>query len=291
MLVGGLFLVGQYITDEFSSLQILHWVPTFLIPLFGVLGVFLGNTKTLKKTSSVLCLITVMHWCVHDWKPKKTADHQQRPITFMHWTVEELDEARAQMTLEAVSGFETDFLCLVNINTVLRLPWKEQLDELPFQKVQWPFLFASRWPMTCEIVLRENHTDEHPLNIARGSIEHPDGAITFVALDCPSDPRLPRMATSRRIQESLGPCVADVVFGDFNCPRNAASMQQAFPNHTHAFDQAGNCPVMTWPARFPMLHLDHLLSNDQWTCVEYSTYRPEVGDHLPQRAQLIRATP
>ena len=124
----------------------------------------------------------------------------------MHWTVEELDEARAQMTLETVSGFETDFLCLVNINTVLRLPWKEQLDELPFQKVQWPFLFASRWPMTCEIVLRENHTDEHPLNIARGSIEHPDGAITFVALDCPSDPRLSRMATSRRIQESLGLC-------------------------------------------------------------------------------------
>ena len=57
--------------------------------------------------------------------------------------------------------------------------------------------------MTCEIVLRENHTNEHPLNIARGSIEHPDGPITFVALDCPSEPSLSRMGTSRRIQEVL----------------------------------------------------------------------------------------
>ena len=117
-------------------------------------------------------------------------DHQQEPINFLHWTVEEFDQSRAQATLQAATGFDTDFLCLVNINTVLKLPWKEELSDLPYQKVQWPFLFASRWPMTCEIVLRENHTYEHPLNIARGSIEHPDGPITFVALDCPSDPSL-----------------------------------------------------------------------------------------------------
>ena len=169
----------------------------------------------------------------------------------MHWTVEEFDESRAQKhTSKVATGFETDFLCLVNINTVLKLPWKEQLSELPLSKSAMAIFLCLEWPMTCEIVLRENHTYEHPLNIARGSIEHPDGPITFVALDCPSDPSLSRMGTSRRIQESLGPCNADLVFGDFNCPRHAASIQQAFPNHTHAFDHAGNGPVMTWPADF-----------------------------------------
>ena len=291
MAVGGVFVTGQYITDRFSSVQILHWAPTWLIPLFGVLGILLGNTRPLKKISGVLCLVTVAHWCVHDWKPKRMRNHQQEPINFLHWTVEEFDQSRAQATLQAATGFDTDFLCLVNINTVLKLPWKEELSDLPYQKVQWPFLFASRWPMTCEIVLRENHTYEHPLNIARGSIEHPDGPITFVALDCPSDPSLSRMGTSRRIQESLGPCTADLVFGDFNCPRHAASIQQAFPTHTHAFDHAGNGPIVTWPARFPLLHLDHLLLNDRWTCVKYGTYRPGVGDHLPQHARLIRSNP
>jgi hypothetical protein len=34
-----------------------------------------------------------------------------------------------------------------------------------------------------------------------------------------------------------------------------------------------------------------LLLNDRWTCVEYGTHRPEVGDHLPQHARLIRSSP
>ena len=290
ILGGGLLLVGQYITDQFSSVQMLHWAPPALIPFFGLLSIVLGDTKSLRTISGIFCLITVMHWCIHDWKPKKTKDRPTQSITFMHWTVEEIDESRAQTTLQVARNFETDFLCMVNINTVLRLPWKEQLSHLPYQKVQWPFLFASRWPMTCEIVLRENHTVKHPLNIARGSIDHPDGIITFVALDCPSDPNLSRMGTSHRIREALGASAEDWVFGDFNCPRNAASIQQAFPHHTHAFDRAGNGPVATWPARFPMLHLDHLLLNNKWTCLQYGTRRPGVGDHLPQRAQLIRAT-
>ena len=57
----------------------------------------------------------------------------------MHWTVEEFDQSRAQSTLQ-VAGYETDFLCLVNINTLLRLPRKEVFAHLPHQKVQWPFL-------------------------------------------------------------------------------------------------------------------------------------------------------
>ena len=290
MLVGGLLLVGQYVTDQFSSFQMLHWAPTALIPIFGLLSVLLGVTKPLRRTGGLFCLISVMHWCIHDWKPQTARDHSPQSITFVHWTVEEIDEDRAQATLQAASDFETDFLCMVNINTVLRLPWKEQLNHLPYQKVQWPFLFASRWPLSCEIVLRENHTVTHPLNIARGAIEHPEGTITFVALDCPSDPSLSRMGTSHRIREALGDAEEDWIFGDFNCPRNAASIQQAFPHHTHAFDRSGNGPVVTWPARFPMLHLDHLLLNKGWTCLEYGTHRPGVGDHLPQRAQLVRTT-
>ena len=107
-----------------------------------------------------------------------------------------------QSTLQVASSYETDFLCLVNINTLLRLPRKEVFAHLPHQKVQWPFLFASKWPLTCEVVLWEDHTVEHPLNIARGSIDHPDGIINFVALDCPSDPSLSRMGTSHRIRQA-----------------------------------------------------------------------------------------
>ncbi|HCD29537.1 MAG TPA: hypothetical protein DEQ73_02940 [Phycisphaerales bacterium] len=289
--VGALLLIGQYITDRFSTIQLVHWVPTILIPLLGVLCVTLGNTRQLRATSITFCVIAVGHWVIHDWKPKSPIDFQQQPFVFTHWTVEEIDEDRARSTIEVASQFETDFLCLVNINTVLRLPWKEQLKHLPYQEARWPFLFASKWPLKCELVLSENHTVAHPLNIARGSIEHPDGIIEFVALDCPSDPSLSRMGTSHRIRQALGPCTADLVFGDFNCPRHAASIQQAFPDHTHAFDHAGNGPIVTWPTRFPILHLDHLLLSDRWTCVKYGTYRPEVGDHLPQHARLIRSTP
>ena len=288
---GALLLLGQYVTDRFSTLQMLHWVPTILVPISGVACFTLGFARPLRATSITFCVITVGHWIIHDWKPRGTQEYSQQPFVFTHWTVEEINEDRARTTLEVASGFETDFLCLVNINTVLRLPWEKQLSHLPYQETKWPFLFASKWPLECELVLREDHKVAHPLNIARGSIAHPDGIINFVALDCPSDPSLSRMGTSHRIRQALGPCTADFVFGDFNCPRNAASMQQAFPDHTHAFDQAGNGPIVTWPARFPMLHLDHLLLNDRWTCVEYGAYRPEVGDHLPQHARLIKTAP
>ena len=82
------------------------------------------NTKQLKNQWCSL-LGHGLHWCVHDWKPKRMRDHQQEPINFLHWTVEEFDQSRAQATLQAATGFDTDFLCLVNINTVLKLPWKE----------------------------------------------------------------------------------------------------------------------------------------------------------------------
>ena len=135
IVVGSVLVTGQYVTDRFSSVQVLHWAPTWLIPLFGVLSVLLGNTNTLKKISCVLCFVAVTHWCVHDWKPKGIRGQQQEPINFLHWTVEEFDQSRAQETLKAAKGFETDFLCLVNINTLLKLPWKEQLNDLPYQKV------------------------------------------------------------------------------------------------------------------------------------------------------------
>ena len=281
-------LIGRLLTDQYPFLQMLHWAPTFLIPLLGGLSLLMGQTVLLKKISGFIFLVAVINWCVQDWKPKNVGKHDGDPVTIVHWTVEEVDQSRAHKTLQVAGDFETDFLCLVNINTILRLPWKDALGHLPYQHVQWPFLFASRWPITCEIVLRENHTADHPLNIAQGSIEHPGGTITFIALDCPSDPNLSRMATADRIRQILGESSDHMVFGDFNCPRGASSINHAFPNHTHAFELAGNGPIMTWPARFPVLHLDHLLLNDEWHCVGYRSNRPGVGDHLPQIAELIR---
>ena len=70
---------SQYTTDRFSFMQVLHWPPPILIPLFGALCIVFGDTKQLRKYSGALFVIGCLYWCVHDWKPKSQSIMNKNP--------------------------------------------------------------------------------------------------------------------------------------------------------------------------------------------------------------------
>lgn len=145
------------------------------------------------------------------------------------------------------------------------------------------------------------------------------GDTTLWFLDLPSDPYIPRERMMRQALESIrafrGPVherradgseelrtldapgfpAPDVLAGDLNTPRGTASLGQLMNplRLSHAFAQAGIGPEASFPARTPMVHIDHVLVGSRLRAARYEIVDMEAGRHRAQLVQLraVDATP
>lgn len=119
--------------------------------------------------------------------------------------------------------------------------------------------------------------------------------VVLYAVDLPSNPKLPRMATAktvRRLIEQATECGAmpapDIVAGDFNITRDSASISTMFPGMRHAFDDAGHGYGATfnrkWP--LPLYHIDHVLLGADLIALRYDLVDPQMARHKAQVAVL-----
>lgn len=114
-------------------------------------------------------------------------------------------------------------------------------------------------------------------------------AWTAVMIDAPGHPSQPRVHVLDSIRarlETLGCPVADVVVGDFNAVRGGASLSRFAPLMRHAFDEAGTGFGATYPRRFPLLHIDHILLGARVAALRYEVVDPGLGQHRMQTAIL-----
>lgn len=142
----------------------------------------------------------------------------------------------------------------------------------------------------------------------------PRGLVVWI-IDMPSDPMLGRMDSAREAARMIasfdGPVYLrearaegatrwiaregdalgvhgfpepSLVVGDFNVPRGADSLDVLTHGLASAFARGGRGYVATWPAEFPLLHLDQAFAGRGLETLAYRTVFAEV---VPHRAQVI----
>lgn len=128
-------------------------------------------------------------------------------------------------------------------------------------------------------------------------------------LDLPSDERLGRWETAQAAAAAMrawpGPAISsdrafahhtqavmtgfpapDLVIGDLNSPRGSASIGVLAPGMREAYSQAGAGYVATFPERFPVVHIDQILTGPGLRATDYRVIDPRMGRHLLQWARV-----
>ncbi|MFG0284192.1 MAG: endonuclease/exonuclease/phosphatase family protein [Phycisphaerales bacterium JB039] len=137
-----------------------------------------------------------------------------------------------------------------------------------------------------------------------------DGApLTIWAIDLPSDPALSRAASARRARaaidasrhtrhvlvesgafyeqrESTGFPAPDVIVGDFNTTRGAASLAPLVGGLTSAHARAGAGPDGTWPRPWWLLGLDQAFVRRSLRIWRYDVFDAGAGSHRAQELTI-----
>lgn len=113
--------------------------------------------------------------------------------------------------------------------------------------------------------------------------------LRIAMVDLPSRPSLSRATVAAWLREaceqgSLGEF--DVVAGDFNATDGSVILRSCFPGCRDALSEAGTGWLATWPRRFPLWKIDHVLVAPAIEVEEGRTVDPGVGDHRMTRVTL-----
>lgn len=113
--------------------------------------------------------------------------------------------------------------------------------------------------------------------------------LRIAMIDLPSRPSLSRATVAAWLRDacaqgSLGEF--DVVAGDFNATDGSVILSACFPGCRDALSDAGDGWLATWPRRFPLWKIDHVLVTPAIEVEEGRTIDPGVGDHRMTRVTL-----
>lgn len=117
------------------------------------------------------------------------------------------------------------------------------------------------------------------------------GELTIGLADMPSGPLLARHAHAELVRRLLDAGAAppfDLVLGDLNNTRGAASFDVLFPGLRDAYDEAGRGIGGSWPATFPLWQIDHALLGPRLRALDYTLIDIGLSKH---RAQLLAIVP
>jgi hypothetical protein len=110
-----------------------------------------------------------------------------------------------------------------------------------------------------------------------------DGRTWNVLLvDLPSDLRLARDPSLRRLREILDARRPDLVLGDLNAPRRSRALTPPPQGFVHAYDAAGSGWSATWPMPLPLWSIDHCLVGPRLRVVGYRLQGSSASDHRMQ---------
>lgn len=130
--------------------------------------------------------------------------------------------------------------------------------------------------------------------VARFEVAPPswNGRVLRIAmLDLPSRPTIPKALIAEGLRlacEEGGLGEVDVAAGDFNATDGSMIITTCFPGFRDALAEAGRGWLATWPRRFPIWKIDHVLLGASVRATTAETRDPGTSDH---RATVTRILP
>lgn len=114
--------------------------------------------------------------------------------------------------------------------------------------------------------------------------------LRIAMVDLPSRPMLSRVAVAESLREGLlrgNLGEVDMVVGDFNAITGSVILSRCFSNFHDAATQGSSGWIATWPRRFPMWQIDHLLLSPSLRCEGAWTIDPKTSKHRMTMAVII----
>jgi hypothetical protein len=294
------WFLGQLLTDRFWLSQWLWWIPTPVALLAVALGIVLAVRRAKQSRRGVrrvicwmVCGLAILAYfiTIEHQMFRRAADvpSDSSALKVVHWNVAPETWGDMEPSIDAFVALNADITVLTNPAEVLKhertQPWLAEGREVISN---WPFAVATRVPVRSMRVLI--HVDGmYVTMIEFDATERLGRSLVMYLVDLPSDPLVGRMAVMRRLRRLLDERnvpPADVVVGDFNIPRGAASIRTAFPNMRYAFDEAGHGYAASFHRRLPLWHIDHTLLGPNVQAMRYDLIDPGISRHRAQVAWI-----
>lgn len=148
-----------------------------------------------------------------------------------------------------------------------------------------PFALVTRWPVREATQIAGGGGPGKRWWVARFEVFPPEWhgqSLRIAMVDLPSRPTLPRTAVADVLRQacedgSLGE--VDLVAGDFNATDGSVILQRCFPGFRDVLQEAGQGWLATWPRRFPLWRIDHMLLGKRIEAVHGRTIDPGISSH------------
>ena len=297
VLLLGLLVVSQVLTDRVGFLQFLWWVPRFVYwapacagfaMLFGW-AAWRGWPRGERRWLAVwlaVALALAAFTSRNDWGPPRA--RSAGAFRFAHWNACWVEKQHAEWAVDAILSFNADAVLLTDPGAAFSEGGAQRLEDAGFRIVRaGSFAMVSRVPVT----------EARPVYQARGrsmarfALATASGPLRIDAVDLPSETTLPRYMSVRTfvgaIEELRGE-PADLIAGDFNITRGSASLQLLVEGARDAFSDAGSGWGGTYPRRLPLFAIDLTHVRPPWRAVWADVVDPGFERHCAQRVDLVR---
>ncbi|MBT8486366.1 MAG: hypothetical protein HKO59_10840 [Phycisphaerales bacterium] len=292
------WLAGRGVSDRVVWSQWLRWIPTAAligVLLLGLAAARAGPATRWRRRRTIVSVIaltvTLGHFALleHRLLRRPPAAPDGMSLSVWHMGFRRTSDAMRTHTRTAARALFADITLLIDGHDIRG----EIIDTRPDDTgsvIQGRFTLITRLPiLEARTFIATDHFDVVQFRLDDGA----DGLV-LLAVDLPSDPRLPRSelaGTLRRLLDETGVATPDIVAGDFNIPRGSHSIERVFPTLHHAYRDGGHGYASTYPRVYPLYHIDHLLLDAGWRATRYDIVDPGVGRHRAQRAWVVRAPP
>lgn len=297
------WLIGRVLTDRHAWSQWLWWIPTPAALIAAALGLLLAFRRArlprLRRRRIVIwaaCGFAIaLHFTIVEQRflhPTPTAP--SGALTIAHWNTTVGERGREQAMLDAADALDADLLLLTTPPGTVRQALYDQgvatEGGTGFLNL-YPVCVRSRLPIMHTRVLVA--TDLIFITLLEiDATERVGRPVVIYLVDLPSKPGRSRMEIARegrRLLDELDAPAPDVAVGDFNIPRDSASIAVLFPGMTDAYDVAGHGYGATFPRRLPLYHIDHVLLRDAsgLRAARYDIVDESQSRHLAQKAWIV----
>jgi hypothetical protein len=302
------WLIGRLCTDRYAWSQWLWWTPTLIAIALAILGTLIAlipaPPRFGRRSRSGLWAITtiaiIVYFAAFEHRFLSRPKTATGGIELVHWTCTMSAPHLRREHAAWAQTFTGDIAILMHTGGLSFDPGMNEVRQRGY--TVYPIGLATiitRAPLLEHrpIIINRPYIvwmmkfDVRALSDSDNNSEAPDAepTLTVWIIDLPSDPQLSRHDVSVRLRELIESADEEppaVILGDFNIQRGSASLASVFPDHVHAFAQAGRGYGATFPRERPMYHIDHILLRDPWRALRYDIEDTGQGRHRRHRAFL-----
>lgn len=287
------WLTGRVVSDRYGWSQWLVWIPTPAALLAAALGAMLSLRRVshpqirCRRLMLWFCSLLALaaHFSFVEHRLFRAHREAAAGLRIVHWNATHVRGEAPDAYRSAIMLAEGDLTILTDAGSI---PWHPDihtwLGDGGFAQRSHPFTILSRVPiLTMRVLIAKEEIQVLLLQI--DTTESLGRPLLIYAADMPSDLTLPRAKLAREVRrmlDELGAPPPDLVIGDFNITRDAASLAIMFPGYRHAFRTAGAGYGATFHTRFPLYHIDHALLGEGVIAERYELRPARVGRHHMQ---------